>query len=208
MAKNYLESLLGESEQIILETHQHWFVLFSRIFVELFLIAVLLVGIFAAGTVYPQASYGLILLVAPLAGILHDVLVWRNKAYVVTNRRVLQISGVFSKDVVDSSLEKVTDVRLHQSFLGRIFDYGDVEILTASEVGNNLFRRIASPVKFKTSMLNAKENLGFDEVVARSPAQVEEDIPTLIAKLDGLRKQGIITEAEFQKKKADLLAKL
>jgi hypothetical protein len=208
MAKNYLEGLLGENEQIILETHQHWFVLFSRIFVELFLIAVLLVGIFAAYTVYPLAIYGLILLIAPLAGILHDVLVWWNKAYIVTNRRVMQISGVFNKDVVDSSLEKVNDVKMSQSFLGRLFDYGDIEILTASELGVNLFRQIGQPVKFKTAMLNAKEELGYGEMGARPLVQAEEDIPTLIAKLDGLRKQGILTEAEFQKKKAELLAKL
>ena len=206
MAKTYLESLLGENEHIVLETHQHWFVLFSRIFVELFLIVVLIVGISTAYTVYPQAFFGFILVLVPLAGILHDVLVWRNKAYVVTNRRVIQISGVFSKDAVDSSLEKVTDVKLSQSFLGRIFDYGDIEILTASEFGNNLFRQIGNPVKFKTAMLNAKENLGFNEAGARS--QAEDDIPALIAKLDGLRKQGILSEAEFQKKKTELLAKM
>ena len=206
MAKNYLEGLLGENEEILLETHQHWFVLFSRIFVEVFLIAVLVVGILAAYTVYPVAFYGFFLLLVPLAGILHDVLVWRNKAYIVTNRRVMQISGVFSKDVVDSSLEKVNDVRLSQSFLGRLFDYGDIEILTASELGVNLFRQIGQPIKFKTAMLNAKEELGYGEMGARPP--VEEDIPSLIAKLDGLRKQNIISEAEFQKKKAELLAKL
>jgi len=206
MAKNYLEGLLGENEEILLKTHQHWFVLFSRIFVEVFLIAVLVVGILAAYTVYPVAFYGFFVLLVPLAGILHDVLVWRNKAYIVTNRRVMQISGVFSKDVVDSSLEKVNDVRLSQSFLGRLFDYGDIEILTASELGVNLFRQIGQPIKFKTAMLNAKEELGYGEMGARP--QVEEDIPSLIAKLDGLRKQNIISEAEFQKKKAELLAKL
>ena len=208
MAKNYLEGLLGENEHIILETHQHWFVLFSRIFVELFLIAALLVGVFAAYIVYPMAIYGLILLVVPLAGILHDLLVWWNKAYIVTNRRVMQISGVFNKDVVDSSLEKVNDVKMSQSFLGRLFDYGDIEILTASELGVNMFRQIGQPIKFKTAMLNAKEELGYGEMGVRPPVQGEEDIPTLIAKLDGLRRQGIITEAEFQKKKAELLAKI
>jgi hypothetical protein len=208
MAKNYLEGLLGENEHIIFETHQHWFVLFSRIFVELFLIVVLIVGILAAYTVYPMAFYGFILLVVPLAGILHDVLIWWNKAYIVTNRRVMQISGVFNKDVVDSSLEKVNDVKMSQSFLGRLFDYGDIEILTASELGVNMFRRIGEPIKFKTAMLNAKEELGYGEMGARPQVQEEEDIPTLISQLDGLRKQGIITEAEFQKKKAELLAKI
>src|SRR5215213_3882500 len=93
-------------------------------------------------------------------------LVWYNRQYVVTNRRVIQISGLFSKDVVDSSLEKVNDVKMNQTFFGRLFDYGDIEILTASEVGANVFKRIGDPVKFKTAMLNAKEQLSFDDVGA------------------------------------------
>jgi hypothetical protein len=73
-------------------------------------------------------------------------------------------------------------------------------------VGANVFRSIGGPIEFKTAMLNAKEKLGYDEMGFRP--QIEEDVPTLIAKLDGLRKQGIISEAEFQKKKAELLAKM
>jgi hypothetical protein len=34
------------------------------------------------------------------------------------------------------------------------------------------------------------------------------DIPLLIARLDDLRRRGIISEAEFQAKKTDLLAKM
>ena len=37
---------------------------------------------------------------------------------------------------------KVNDVKMEQSFLGRLLGYGDIEILTASELGVNLFRRI------------------------------------------------------------------
>jgi predicted Zn-dependent peptidase len=55
-------------------------------------------------------------------------------------------------------------------------------------------------------MLNAKEKLGFEEN-ARI-AQPTDDIPSLIAKLDELRKQGIVTEEEFKTKKAQLLAKM
>ena len=95
---------------------------------------------------------------------------------------------------------------MSQSVFGRLFDYGDVEILTASETGDNLFRRIGDPVKFKTAMLNAKEQMGYSEFGAH--AQHAENIPALIAELDELRKKGIVTEAEFQKKKAELLAKM
>ncbi len=206
MAKNYLEGLLGENEQIILETHQHWFVLFGKIFLEILLIAVLIGGSLVAAAFNPAFIYGLILVVVPLIGLLNDVMVWRNKAYIVTNRRVIQISGVFSKDVVDSSLEKVNDVKMSQSFFGRMFGFGDIEILTASELGVNLFHEIADPVGFKTAMLNAKERMGFDEM--GMAAHAIEDIPSMIEKLDLLRKRGILSEAEFQKKKAELLAKM
>ena len=206
MAKNYLEGLLGENEQILFETHQHWFVLFGKIFLEILLIAFLVGGSIVASTFYPIAIYGLILVLIPLIGMLSDVLVWRNKAYIVTNRRVIQISGVFNKDVVDSSLEKVNDVKMSQSFFGRMFGYGDIEILTASELGVNLFHEIADPIEFKTAMLNAKEKMGFDELGAM--AHAVEDIPTMIEKLDLLRKRGILSEAEFQQKKAELLAKM
>ena len=206
MAKDYVQSLLGENERILLITRQHWFVLFSNIALEILLIILLALGVTAAIPFYPAAVAGYILLLVPLIGMVRDILIWSNREYIVTNRRVIQISGVFDKNVVDSSLEKVNDVKMSQSFLGRLFDYGDIEILTASELGINLFRRIGEPVKLKTAMLNAKEELGYGEMGARP--QAEEDIPTLIARLDELRKKGIVTEAEFQKKKSELLAKM
>ncbi|HEX9330748.1 MAG TPA: PH domain-containing protein [Anaerolineales bacterium] len=209
MAKSYLEELLGENERILLVTRQHWSILFSNIFLEILLIVLLAVGVTALHLFFPLVplvSFGYILVLVPVIGMLRDFTIWNNREYVITNFRVIQISGVFDKDVVDSSLEKVNDVKMSQSFWGRLFGYGDIEILTASEIGVNLFKRIAEPVKFKTAMLNAKEELGFAEIggVPR-PA---EDIPSLIAKLDDLRKKGILSEEEFQKKKAELLEKM
>ena len=206
MADNYIQDLLGENERILLVTRPHWFVLFSNILLEILLIVLLVAGVIAASVVYPLATIGYILVLVPLAGMIRDILIWSNRQYIVTNRRVIQVTGVLSKEVLDTSLEKVTDVKMTQSFLGRLFDYGDIEILTASELGVNLFQRIGNPVRFKTAMLNAKEGMGFDEMGVHS--QPAEDIPVMIAKLDELRKKGIISEAEFQEKKSDLLAKM
>jgi uncharacterized membrane protein YdbT with pleckstrin-like domain len=206
MADTYIQSLMGDKERILLLTRQHWFTLFSRIFLEIILIVVLVTAFIAAMTYYPIAAFGFILVLVPLIGMLRDILIWRNRQYIVTNRRVMRVAGVFNKNVVDSSLEKVNDIKMNQSFFGRLFGYGDVQILTASELGIDLFEHIADPIKFKTAMLNAKENLGVDEDKIRM--QQDDDIPTLIAKLDELRKQGIVSEEEFRKKKAELLAKM
>jgi uncharacterized membrane protein YdbT with pleckstrin-like domain len=206
MATNYLEGLLGEHEQIVLETHQHWFVLFNKIFLELVLIAIIVIAVIIGMSFSQLAVYGFILVLVPIIGLVRDVMIWQNNAFIVTNRRVIQISGVFSKEVVDSSLEKVNDVKLSQSFFGRMFNFGDIEILTASELGVNLFHEIADPVAFKTAMLNAKEKLGFEEI--GQMAHAVEDIPAMIEKLDSLRQRGILSEVEFQQKKAQLLAKM
>ena len=117
----------------------------------------------------------------------------------------MQISGIINKNVIDSSLEKVNDVKMEQSIFGRLFDYGDIQILTASELGVNLFRRIDDPIHFKTAMLNAKAAL---ESVQAVVVDSGPKIPALIAQLAELRRQNVITEEEFQAKKAALLAKL
>ena len=208
MAETYLESLLSDNEKIIHITRQHWFILIRSIFLELLIILAIIIiitlALIFAQAASPLIALGYLLLIIPLAFIAHDIMVWTNHQYIVTNRRVIQVAGVFNKSVTDSSLEKVNDVKMEQSAVGRIFEYGDIEILTASELGVNLFKRIGEPVLFKTVMLNAKEKLDYSEEDIARPS----DIPTLIEKLDQLRKQGILTDTEFQEKKESLLAQL
>ena len=211
----YLQSLLSQDEKILYITHRHWLVLLTEILSELVLAIALIVLVTLILVIVPLASplvgLGYLLLLLPLVSLSRDTLDWYNRKYVVTDRRVIFIEGMFNKDVTDSSLEKVNDVKLEQSVWGRLLDFGDVEILTASEMGVNKFKTIAGPIQFKTAMLNAKHQLdgGVGRTAARpaltnSPA----DVPALIAQLDGLRQSGVLTEEEFQQKKKQLLAKM
>lgn len=207
---DYLRSMLGERERILLVTRQHWFVLTASIFLEVLLFGLIIAAVVSASILTPLAPFGLILLVIPIVSMVRDILIWYNRQYIVTNRRVIQISGLINKNVIDSSLEKVNDVKMKQSFFGRIFDYGDVEILTASDLGVNLFARIGDPIRFKTAMLNAKEELSKEDDGPRrsSASSAREETLELIAHLDALRKNGVLTEEEFAKKKAELLAQM
>jgi uncharacterized membrane protein YdbT with pleckstrin-like domain len=209
MAQSYLESLLSQHERIVLTTRQHWFILLSSIFVEITIILIIFAVAVTAAIFFPPyalviVALGFVLILIPIASMTHDILNWTHRQYIVTNRRVMQISGILNKNVTDSSLEKVNDVKMEQSALGRMFDYGDIEILTASELGVNLFKRIENPIKFKTAMLNAKVQLERGEEDVR-PAS---NIPALITQLDQLRQKGVLSEEEFQQKKAQLLSKL
>ena len=211
MANSYLHSLLGENEKIEFVARQHWSILVRSILAEVLITLLLLAAIttaiaFTLGAAAGIAAIAYVLLVIPLGMLTRDVLIWWNNQYVVTNRRVIQIRGVFNKNVTDSSLEKVNDVKMEQSFLGRMFDYGDIEILTASELGASRFAWIEKPVRFKTAMLNAKERMGSDELPRRPSGS--QDVPAMIEQLDQLRREGLLSEAEFQAKKAQLLSRL
>ena len=225
MSDGYLKSLLGENEEVLFVTHHHWLVLFGEILAEalvalvlVVLVSLILIMKWAPITIAPFVPLGYLLLIIPLISLLRDVLIWRSREYVVTNRRVMQLAGVFNKNTTDSSLDKVNDVKMSQSFMGRMLGYGNIEILTASELGVNKFTYIGRPIQYKTAMLNAKEKLEpppaqatpLQAATAQSSAPVR---PTagpadLITQLDMLRQRGVLTEAEFQDKKAELLKRM
>ncbi len=153
-----------------------------------------------------------VIALVPFADVIRVVLVWMNERYIITNRRVMEVGGIINKHVRDSALEKVNDVDLKQSVVGRLLGFGTVQIITGSDIGVNMFHRISNPVRFKREMLNAKEKLHGeeeDESLAGLPApHGKANIPDLIVELDELRQKGIISEAEFQAKKQDLLGRL
>ena len=217
MNDTYINKLLSTNEEILIQKKQHWFILIGSIFLEIALLliifaATITAALFLTGYIAIIIAVGFILLMIPLATMIRDILYWTHHSYFITNRRIVQISGVFNKNVTDSSLEKVNDVNMTQSALGRIFGYGDIEILTASESGIDVFKRIDSPIEFKIIMMNAKEALeqfdvGYSESVDYETLE-STDIPGLIDQLDQLRRRGILTKQEFQTKKMELLSKL
>jgi uncharacterized membrane protein YdbT with pleckstrin-like domain len=207
----YEEKLLATNERVVFTTRQHWIVLAYHALINLGPAGVLAAGAIFFSMFFPPLLLALVVLLIPVVRFLIHLIRWWNEQYIITNRRVIQASGIINKNVIDSSLEKVNDVVLTQSVWGRLLGYGDVEILTASEIGVNKLRRIGGPVEFKTAMLDQKESMGVVERIDESQLSaptLPADIPQLIAQLDELRKQGIITQEEFEQKKKILLDKI
>jgi hypothetical protein len=162
----YADGLLSTGERVIHREKQHWFVfVWEARYTILAVIAAVIVAILTNGmtgqgteaTIRDALNIGvIILIVIALANLGWTILRYLNQEYVITNRRVMQVSGVLNKTSTDSSLEKINDARLTQSIFGRIFGFGDLEILTAAETGVDTFRMLINPVAFKIAMLDAK----------------------------------------------------
>lgn len=202
----YVDRLLGENERIVFRTRQHPLVLLRPI-LGYGIPTGLLIGLTVAGGILlpafalALAVAGLALTLVPLTLLIRALLRWWNEVYLVTNRRVVQVEGILNKSVIDSSLEKVNDVVLRQSLLGRLFNYGDIEILTGSEIGVNRLNRIADPLRFKQVMLDQKAALG-ERLGLETPGV--DETTALLAQLEALQRSGLLTEAEFEEKRRAL----
>lgn len=162
MSVQYLTQQLGANEKIIYTERHHWIFPIAEMIKWILFAAVIVVVLVLLKSWQPGWSWVnwlFLVLLVPALRIAWGFVSWRMNVYALTNRRVVEVTGVISKTVADSSLEKLTDVVLRQGPLGRVLGYGDIEVLTAAAgAGINDLKQIRKPMQFKQAMVNAKED--------------------------------------------------
>jgi len=237
----YADSLLAEGEHVVYRTKQHPL---GRLFASRWGIALAGIGLallvllvfFGIGPGLPRDLLGWATLICLVVGgtlIGWTYLAWYQEDYVITNRRVMKVGGVLNKKSMDSSLEKINDAILEQSLFGRIFDWGNLRILTAAEEIADDFHMLHHAPEFKKVMVTTKNDLeeGGDirrtryvdvPAPAPAPAPAPQPVPAPVAppppppptaeeklrSLAKLRDDGLITPEDYEAKKADLLEQL
>ena len=62
-----------------------------------------------------------------------QVLNWAVDYFVITSKRILLTSGVFTRSVAMMPLSKVTDMSFHRSFAGRLMGFGEFVVESAGQ---------------------------------------------------------------------------
>lgn len=238
----YTDGLLMDGEYVVYRTRQHPL---ARVYNARFGILAIVMGIVLlifGVTMKLSEPFGSVLswivLLLLVGGILNIVWVtyeWYQDDYVITNRRVIKIEGVLNKRAADSSLEKINDAILTQSVFGRMFNFGDLKILTASDEVADDYHRLHHAPLFKKTMLQQKQDIedGLARRItapiqamaeadaadrrqreeaaaaAKAAAAVKPAGPTVeekLRQLAALRDQGLITADDYEAKKTAILA--
>lgn len=201
---------LQKGEEIIIETNQHPIVLLKPT-LYLILAAAIVLSLVALGEKRWQVNlYWLLLLIVPLlVSLVRKVIVRANEEYIITNHRVIKQEGVFAKTSFDAPLDKVNNIFHSQTVIGRLLNYGDVGLETASEIGLTEFQYIPDPLRFKNTIVAERDKRSrLGSPAEPSQAKNRENVPELLERLAKLRDQKIITEEEFQESKRRLLGNL
>jgi hypothetical protein len=165
---SYADSLLSTGERVSHRARQHWFVLVWGARIPIAAIIASLLLLVLSGNVQDSTFRTIlgvltaVLFIGGLVFLAWETLRYLNTEFVLTNRRVVQVEGVINKRATDSSLEKINDAVLTQSIFGRIFGFGDLDVLTAAEAGIERFRMLIDPIGFKRAMLDAKHEYEVD----------------------------------------------
>jgi len=166
---SYTDTLLASGERIVRRARQHWFVMVwnARWAVVAILAAIALiilrVLIGGGGAALDLLGYlTAVLFVIGLVVIGWGWLRYQNEEFVITSRRIIHVSGVINKKASDSSLEMINDAVLRESAVGRMFGFGDLEVLTASESGIDDLLMLTDAKAFKKAMIEAKHELALE----------------------------------------------
>jgi uncharacterized membrane protein YdbT with pleckstrin-like domain len=201
-----IESQLQPGEEILYRAH-----LTRLTLAPIVAVAVLALVVAAVFYNFQQPVGSLICLaVAVIAGLVYlwKDFVRRANDYVLTNHRLIQEIGVLSRRSIDSRLDKINNVEYRQSLWGRLLNYGDVEIDTASDAGVAVFRNISHPLQFRNTILAAAEQY---RSAGRLPAAASPAAPSgaeRMRQLKALLDDGLISREEYEAKRRELLAEL
>ncbi len=207
-------SLLTDDEELILDLRPHWWYL-TPVTAALAAAVVLWLSGLVAGWPGPVTA-ALGLLVLGVAGWWLVVFVrWNTTNFVVTNERVISRRGVVAKTGIEIPLDRINTVFFDQSLFERLIGAGDLGIESAGEGGRQTFTDIRRPNLVQNEIYRQKELLEERRLLRLGEAAASAhhgtaaaSIPEQIRQLDELRRQGVLSDEEFEAKKRDLLDRM
>jgi uncharacterized membrane protein YdbT with pleckstrin-like domain len=197
------EDALAPHEQLVLNLHPHPWVLVKP--------GVVLVVACALGVLALQTDFAVLMVLAAIvilvaAGwFVSKIVAWYSEYFVLTSDRVMRRTGVFRHRTIEIPLDNVNTVMCEQSLFERLLRIGDIEIESASEEGNQVFQDLRRPSDVRKDIniqREENENRKFDR--ARPAPSIADQINDLAE----LRDRGLITEAEFEAKRRELLERM
>jgi len=149
---SYVAEILSPGERLVYEGHLSWLAILPM------LVGAVVLIVAGAVLTFSTVPVGIALMVLGLIWI-GVALIRRNSTELaVTDRRVIAKFGFISRSTVELNLTKLESVRVEQSVMGRICNYGSVYVTgTGSTMDPIPF--ISDPIKFRQAVQSATDAL-------------------------------------------------
>ena len=203
-------ALLAEHERVLFELRPHW----VAVVPAMLWAALIVVAWVTLGALADSAPARLAITIGALIALLFlsavPMLKWSKTLFVLTTDRLITRRGVIAREATEIPLERINDVAFAQSALERLVGAGDLLIESAGERGQTRITNVRKPEQVQLRIYQATEENSNRMMRSGQPFPTPEadSIPEQIEALARLRAQGVITEAEFEDKKRELLGRM
>jgi len=203
-------ALLADPERIVFELRPHW----VAVVPALLWAALIALAWIALGALVDSGPARLAITVGALVALLFlsavPLLKWSNTLFVLTTDRLITRRGMIARQATEIPLERINDVAFAQSALERVVGAGDLLIESAGERGQTRITNVKRPEQVQLRIYQATEENSNRMLRYGQPFPTPEgdSIPEQIEALARLKVQGVITEAEFEDKKKELLGRM
>ena len=211
--------LLNNNEEVLLDVRPHWW--FIKPQAAMVVAAIVVTAVAAAFGMPDSVVYVLgVGILLTLLNLAWRYVNWSGINFVITTDRLIFRSGVFSKKGIEIPLERINTVFFNTTLFERAVGSGDLTVESAGEGGQQNFDNVRKPQLIQQEIYRAMELNKTQEFTAMAQAHAAASaavagtveralsIPEQIEQLDQLRLRGVITEAEFQTKKSELLNRM
>ena len=195
--------LLNTGEEVVVDLRPHWWFFAGPAAMLLATVVALVVSAVADAPGFVRLALACIAL-ATLGWFAGRYVRWATTNFAVTTDRIIFRHGVLSKQGIEIPLERVNTIFFHQSIWERVIGTGDLVIESAGEKGSEPFTDIRRPSHVQNEIYRLME----DNQSRAAGGNRDLSIPEQIDRLDDLRRRGVISDAEFQAKKTQLLDRM
>lgn len=134
-----------------------WFIALSGLkFIGVVLIAMISATLLdeqLPGRNYVYQQLGMFLITAR---VMWAALQWMGRLYILTDLRIVRLSGVFNVEIIDCPLRKVARTRLHRTVRERLTGVGTIEIIPSDEqIAISYWNTIARPRDVREQIASA-----------------------------------------------------
>ena len=150
------ERLLNEDEEILIDSHPHWWIFAGAVFrlVVAIVVAIVIVAKYDGKAV----NYiGIGLIAVTVLNLLLVYIAWLTTEFVLTTDRLVTRRGVFSRDSREIPLDRINDLSCHQSLFERVIGAGDLMIESGGERGQEVFSNFGNPFELQNAVHRAIE---------------------------------------------------
>ena len=209
--------LLADHEKVVFELRPHWVSLLPSVLWTLALGVALFLGYAAVEAIFePEAEtaksvVGGIVTIAWLWLAIVPALRWYFTYFLLTSDRLITRHGIIAKNSREIPLERINDVAFSQSVIDRILGAGDLLVESAGERGQTRIQNVRKPEQVQLMIYKETEdnnNRMMRPGTGQPAGAGAGSIPEQIATLARLHEQGVLTDAEFETKKQEMLKRL